>query len=298
MTHAVVTTGLDENAVAAFVRDGFVVVPQLVRPTELKRIRAILLRLHETNAGFKEGAQFDAVAPDGDMQARRFPQILSPHIYAPELCATEYFQNALQIAREILGPNARLKLDISFMKPPRIGSDTPWHQDDAFGNPAFDQKDITIWLAVTQATPSNSCMSFIPGSHLYPVLMHQPLGGDPRVHALECIGDFDSSLAVECPLQAGDCTIHSCRTLHYAGPNPSEDYRLAYALLFDTPPTLRAVPHDFPWSKQQHTDRAARHQRWRRHGGIIIDVWRKRYQLGPRAAMELRRMLKHLKKWW
>jgi hypothetical protein len=296
MTHALVTGRFDDEALAAFRRDGFVALQEVVHPNEIARIKSILLRLHETNAGFSEGAQFDAVAPDGDVKTRRFPQILNPHTYASELIATEYFKTGLKIAKDILGPKARFKLDISFMKPSRIGSDTPWHQDEAFGNPAFDQQDITIWLAVTPATAANSCMSFIPGSNLFPVLAHQPLGGDPRVHALECIGQFDASMAIECPLPAGGCTIHGSRTLHYAGPNPSDEFRLAYALLFDIPPTLRAVPHDFPWVKLQHTDRAARHQKWRRHGGIVLDVWRKRAQLAPRALAQTQRMLKLLRR--
>jgi hypothetical protein len=286
-----VRTRLDNEALVAFRRDGFIAIPQLVSQREVERIKAILVRLHESNTGFHEGAQFDAAGPDGDVKQRRFPQILNPRTYAPELIAGEYYQVCLDMARSILGDKARLKNDISFMKPSRIGSDTPWHQDEAFGNPAFDHKDITVWLALTPANASNSCMSFIPGSHEFPIMMHRPVGGDLRAHALECIDDFDTTIAIECALPAGGCTIHGCRTLHYAGPNPSDDYRLAYALLFDTPPTLRAEPQDFPWIRQQHTDRAARHQKWRRHGGIVLFMWRERRRMGARLLAELRRQL-------
>ena len=292
MTHTH-STILDEQAIATFRRDGFIKIDSLIAPSEVARIKAILLRLHEQNVGFKEGAQFDAVAPDGDVKARRFPQILNPQNYAPELIASDYYKFGLEIAREILGDQARLKGDISFMKPPRIGSDTPWHQDDAFGNPAFEHNEITIWLALTKADVANSCMSFIPGSHQYPVLEHQPIGGDPRIHALECVGNFDHSLAVQCPLLPGGCTIHTQRTLHYAGPNLSDDYRLAYALLFDLPPKLRATPLVFGWSKRQQTDRAAREQKWRRHGGFLLHVWRMRHRLSiERLLAEVRRMLR------
>jgi Phytanoyl-CoA dioxygenase (PhyH) len=289
MTATLTKASPDDETLADFQRNGFVSIKHLVSAAEVARIKAILLRLYESNTGFKEGAQFDAAGPDGDLKARRFPQILSPRIYAPELTSGEFYKAALRLAKSILGDKARLKNDFSFMKPPRIGSDTPWHQDEAFGNPNFDHQEITIWLALTPANPSNSCMSFIPRSHLSPVLLHRPWGGDPRVHALECLDNFDLSTAVMCPLLPGGATIHDCRTLHYAGPNPSDDYRLAYALQFDVPPKLRAVPQEFPWVKQQQTDRAARNQKWRRHGGIFLFVWRERRRMAARLLVEIQR---------
>ena len=125
-------------------------------------------------------------------------------------------------------------------------------------------------------------MSFVPGSHLLPVLDHRPLGGDPRVHALECVADFDQSVMVECPLSPGGCPIHDHRTLHYAGPNNSDTGRLAYALLYDTGPVLKKGPvKDFPWRKyRKMTARTARERSWLLHGGVFIQAWRERSRLG------------------
>jgi hypothetical protein len=271
---------LDAEALAAFRRDGFISISQFIAPSEVVGIRAKLLELHDKNAGFEEGAQFDAAAPDsdGDTKERLFPQILNPSFYARELTATSFHDAAKVLARQILGENARFVGDISFLKPARIGSTTPWHQDEAFRSGMFDHEEITIWLAVTPANVSNSCMSFIPGSHLLSVLEHRPMGGDPRVHALECVGDFDSSKAVECPLHIGGCTIHSQRTLHSAGPNESDDFRLAYALQFEVPPMPRREPHNFSWREEfGQTDRAARERAWRRRGGAILYAWRRRH---------------------
>jgi ectoine hydroxylase-related dioxygenase (phytanoyl-CoA dioxygenase family) len=283
---------LTAETLAEFRRDGFVVIDDLIPATEIARLRSILMKLHENNVGFEEGAQFDAIGPEADAKERRFPQIIHPRVYAKELMTSGYYQVALEIARQILGDKAHLKEDISFMKPARIGSITPWHQDEAFNNPAFDHKEITIWLAVTPAGADNSCMSFIPGSNLFEVLEHQPVGGDPRVHALECIGDFDRSLAVECPLRAGSCTIHDNRTLHYAGPNISDSVRMGYALLFAAPPVPRAVAREFSWSQSRHTDGMIRQQVWSRKGGIILEAWRRRHRLRLRVNAEIRRLLR------
>lgn len=282
---------LDNKMFQDFRRYGFVIVDGLVSSAEVVFIKDTLLKLHETNAGYDEGAQFDAVAGGGN-GTQRFPQILGPSNYAHNLARTRYHELGLQIAKQVLGDKARFKSDISFLKPPRIGSDTPWHQDEAFGNPAFDHQEISIWLAVTPASATNSCMSFIPGSHEYRVLEHRPIGGNPKSHALECIGEFDATTAVECPLAAGSCTVHTHRTLHYAGPNPSDEPRLAYVLIFDVPPVLRTEPHNFFWREQQSTDRAAREQNWQRRGGFLVYLWRRRHRVRlDRLIVEARRLL-------
>ena len=282
---------LDSETVEKFHRDGFVAMERLASTEEAERMRAILLHLHENRAGFNEGAQFDAAGPDTADNRPRSPQILSPSNYAKELLTTNYHNTATAIAKQILGEEARFQLDIAFFKPAQIGSDTPWHQDEAFSNPELEHDQITIWLAITPTSRNNSCMSFIPGSHKLPVLEHRTKDGDPRNHGLECIGTFDTSTAVECPLPVGGATIHSHRTLHYAGPNPSSDYRIGYALLFDTLYRLRDKPLVFGWQQQtQLTDRQLRQRAWRRHGGIIVELWRGRQRVCNHLAAKLPRM--------
>ena len=283
---------LDSDTVETFHRDGFIAMEQLVSEDEAERMRAILLRLHANRVGFNEGAQFDAAGPDTADNRPRFPQILNPSNYAKELLTTNYHNTATAIAKQILGLEARFQLDIAFFKPAQIGSDTPWHQDEAFSNPELEHDQMTIWVALTPNSRENSCMSFIPGSHKLPVLEHRAKGGDPRNHALECIGTFDTSTAVECPLPVGGATIHSHRTLHYAGPNLSSDDRIGYALVFDTPFRLREKPLVFGWQQQtQLTDRQLRKRAWRRHGGIIIELWRGRQLVRNHLAAKLPRML-------
>jgi ectoine hydroxylase-related dioxygenase (phytanoyl-CoA dioxygenase family) len=281
---------LTDGALAAYESDGFVVVDQLISAQETVNLRKTLLSLHEKKIGFDEGASFDAAGLD-DGTEQRFPQILNARLLAPELEKSEYFKAGLSIAKQILGESARLRADIAFLKPPHIGSPTPWHQDIAFGNPMYDWKQVSIWLALTPADSTNSCMSFVPGSHRFPVLAHQPMGGDPRIHALECIADFDRSHVVECPLSPGGCTIHDLRTLHYAGPNNSDHGRLAYVLIVDTTPVPRQVPYEFPWREHRHmTARATRAQHWRQRSGFFVYAWRQRKQLRFRGMVDLQRI--------
>ena len=159
------------------------------------------------------------------------------------------------------------------MKPALDGPATPWHQDEAFHDPAFDYEEISIWLALQPVNEVNGCMQFLPGTHRE-VLPHCSPNDDPRVHGLECRAGFDPGAAVTCPLPAGGCTIHTGRTLHAAGPNRSAEPRLAYVLTYLLPPVPAARPRSFPWLEEKNTARLHRKRRWMRRGGLFVATWR------------------------
>lgn len=245
---------------------------------------------------------FDAMGVDDGSTPARFPQILHPRNFAPELIDTPWFRTAHAIAEQLLGPGVRFKADISLMKPARIGEATPWHQDEAFQDPSMEYNEISFWLALQPVDENNSCMAYIPGSHKGPVLPHGFPGGDARIHALECVSGFDAKDAVLCPLPAGGCVIHNQRVVHGAPPNIADRDRLAYVLIFDTVPVPARQPRNFPWRAHHRTARAERELAWRRQGGLLVHLWRQRtrvrltdvrtllFDLG-RAVRAVRRMV-------
>src|SRR3954470_10094640 len=194
----------DEDA-ARFKHDGFLIFDPRIPAREIDTIRETLLALHRNNTGFREGALYDALSPDDSQGPKRFPQIMHPRNYAPALQDTAFFRVARDIARQVLGPDARFKADLSLLKPARTGEPTPWHQDEAFQDPAFEYHEVSFWLALQPVEECNSCMRYIPGSHRGEVLPHRFPGDDVRVHALDCGADTDTDAAVLCPLPAGGC---------------------------------------------------------------------------------------------
>jgi hypothetical protein len=285
-----------------FREDGFLVFDTGLPGDAIAGLRQTLARLHEENVGFKEGALYDALGVDDGSEPARFPQIMHPRSFAPELLDSSFFKLARGIAEQILGGGVRFKADISLMKPARIGDATPWHQDEAFQDPSFDYEEVSFWLALQPVSEANSCMAYVPGTHKGPVLPHGFPGDDPRIHALECIGGFDPRDAVSCPLPAGGCVIHNGRTVHGAGPNPSDQDRMAYVLIFDKVPTPVRQPRQFPWREQHRPARARRELEWRRHGGLLVHLWRQRNRVrvsSPqtllydmrRAARAMRRLI-------
>jgi hypothetical protein len=270
---------LTDAEIARFRDDGFLAFDAGIDPGEIEEIHRTLMALHGRGAGFREGALFDAIGIDDGREPRRFPQILHPRAFAPNLIHTGFFRAASTIAHQLLGKDVRFKADISLLKPARIGAATPWHQDEAFQDPAFEYNEVSFWLALQPTDRSNSCMEYLPGSHKLPVLPHGFPGGDSRVHALECVGGFDPSAAVPCPLPAGGCVIHTQRTLHYAGPNTSDQPRLAYVLIFDLVPVPARERRVFPWRALHDTARARRERNWRKQGGLLVHLWRQRSRL-------------------
>ena len=125
---------LDATMIKRFREDGFLVFDPGVSSPEIAALRTILADLHSKNVGFKEGALFDAIGVD-DGSPARFPQIIHPRSFAPELLNNSFYQVASGIAEQLLGSAVRFKADLSLMKPARIGGVTPWHQDEAFQDP-------------------------------------------------------------------------------------------------------------------------------------------------------------------
>jgi hypothetical protein len=255
---------LDVEMLEQFARDGFLTFETRLTASQVTLIRDTLVRLHRRNAGFRQGALFDAMGPDAGGAMKLSPQMMHPHAFAPELLETDFFFLARGIAEQLLGAEARFRSDVSLMKPAYFGEATPWHQDEAFQDPAFAYRQVSFWLALQPTTESNSCMSCIPGSHLGTVLPHWFPGGDVRIHALDCADAVDLRQAVSCTLPAGGCLILDQRTVHGAGPNVSACDSLGYVLTFELAPTPVGAPRSFPWLAAQQTARSRREMEWRR----------------------------------
>jgi hypothetical protein len=275
-----------------FNRDGFLVMKQIAAPADLRTIRTRILALFEAEAGRAEGAFFDFAGSDEDGKQMGLPQLIDVRNYAPELLSTQFFSNASALAREILGPGAKFVADHALAKPAHHGALTPWHQDDAFRDGFYQHNEVSIWLALQDTDESNGCLAFVKGSHLQPVLPHRSFTGNAKVHALECYEGWAESDIEFCPLKAGDCTVHTNRTLHGAGPNISAQPRYGYVLVFGTPPTRLREPYYFEWLQGKQEARLYRRRAWLLRGGWFAHGWRRLKQMRQIGIRESLRRLR------
>lgn len=252
------TVNLTQEQVDFYHENGFLALDFLAPADEVEWMRGIYDRLFASRAGREVGDQFDLGGTDEEGKEARLPQILGPVKYAPELAEGQFRINAAQVVRQLLGDEAQMGGDHAILKPPKNGVPTPWHQDEAYWDEATLHNAVSIWMPLQKATIENGCMWFLPGTHRSEVQAHQPLGNDPRVHALELLEEVDMSRAVACPIPAGGCTIHHCRTYHYTGPNLSDEPRRAFIMGGGVSGVPLNPPRDFFWNKIKQTARDQR----------------------------------------
>lgn len=250
-------TMLTLDEVAAFHESGFISIPQITTADEVGWIRDACDRLFEQRAGWGTGDLFDFAGTDAPGTALKAPQLSHPSKYEPALLNTHFHASALVMARQLLGPAAQFVFDHSMLKPARTGSSTPWHQDEAFYPFKGGSNVLTFWMPLQDVDAQNGCLDFIPGSNKGPLLPHQRINNDPRIHGLEALG-VDETLKVACPLSAGGATIHGYHTLHHSNPNVSDGPRRAYAVLFGTPTPQFHSKEGFSWNEKMATQRLKR----------------------------------------
>jgi hypothetical protein len=241
---------LSDDQVAEFHRDGFMSLDHLTTADEVIALQSIYDRLFESDA---EIADRDRLELAGAADAPpALPQIVNPDQYAPELRETVAYRNAKRVAGQLLGPDMEPAGMHAIRKPPRDGAATPWHQDEAYWDPSVEHSAISIWVPLQDVTLENGCMQFVGGTHVLEVQPHQLI--NPDSHGLAVVDPDSVGEAVACPLPAGGATVHTSRTMHYAGPNTTDGPRRALIMAFATKPTPLKTPRSMPWQRPEWSE--------------------------------------------
>lgn len=267
-------TYLSEGEVQSFSSNGFLAMASISPSTEIAEIRRILADLIARHAGEKEGSLFDTMESSKSSDAQKSIQLTNPSNYNSWLLATDYVRNATRIAHQLL-PNCFLSCDFLLLKRAKVGSGTPWHQDEAYFDPQYDHATLTFWMPLQDVGPNDGCMTYVPGSAQMGVLEHRSLHGDPQRHAFECAVTFNHDQSVTVPLQAGDCVVHGQRTLHCSTNNESSVDRYAYLLTFVVTPTLSKNPRKAPWMEHRQSIDQQMKRAWMLRGGVFVLLVRK-----------------------
>jgi phytanoyl-CoA hydroxylase len=224
----VVRSGLADR----FVDDGFVVVEDLVSPTELAAVIADAAR-------FARGEYRVLNPPDlseGASDEEALQQILAihfPHWVSEVARSMILHQGIVDVLRQITGAHlphwdgaVKCCQSILFVKGPGMPGQA-WHQDERY-IPTRDRSLVGAWIALDDATVDNGCLWVVPGSHrngyFWPTRAH----GDPEEYdpSDQAYG-FDESLAVPVEVKAGSVVFFNGYTLHRSLRNRTQGYRRA-----------------------------------------------------------------------
>ena len=140
----------------------------------------------------------------------------------------------------LMGYEAILRGDMALSKPPFIGSEKPWHQDNAYFVHIPLDSVITAWITLDDATVENGCMHVIPGGH--------KLGAFKHEHRIDCQiveGRLDVSKAVPIELKAGGGMFFSGMLPHETPPNHTEKRRRALQFQYRGSNTLTLTREEF-----------------------------------------------------
>lgn len=121
------------------------------------------------------------------------------------------------IRENILGPGSVLYQTMALIKPPQIGVEKPWHQDNAYFRTGNLDGIFGIWIALDDARVENGCMHVIPGGHKLGPLRHHHTTLDCEIVP----GRLDHTAAIPVELKAGGALIFHSNLPHRTPPNHS-----------------------------------------------------------------------------
>jgi ectoine hydroxylase-related dioxygenase (phytanoyl-CoA dioxygenase family) len=219
--HAAPCTTITAEQAAQFDELGFFVFENAFDAATLERLDESLV------SGDERTKEFLAGTPDGRFGVTGLDtQTVAPHAvtrsdFARRLVANEVLAG---IARDLVGPDVRLYWDQSVYKQPKSAEPVLWHQDNGYTY-VEPQSYLTCWIAITDATLENGCVSVIPRVHREGTLVHRT-----TTIGEECWGDW--SEAVEVPVRAGSVVVFTSLTPHATKRNTTDGVRKAYIVQY------------------------------------------------------------------
>ncbi|MHB2169908.1 phytanoyl-CoA dioxygenase family protein [Alsobacter sp. R-9] len=214
---------LSEAQVAAYERDGFLVVENVLPPSELAELRQVTDQLLERSRSVSEHNDVYDLEPDHSELTPRVRRIKTPHLQHKIFDTIMRHENILSILSQLIGPAIRFDTSKLNMKAPGGGAAVEWHQDWAF-YPHTNSDLCAVGVMMDDCELENGPLLCIPGSHKGPVYDHHSDGAfcgaiDPTV------SEIDFSKAIPCTGKAGSISIHHVLTIHGSAVNTSSKPR-------------------------------------------------------------------------
>ena len=130
------------------------------------------------------------------------------------------------VCADLVGPDVRLYWEQSVYKQPHGAEPVLWHQDNGYTF-VEPQAYLTCWIAITDATLENGCISVMPGVHRDGTLAHRetPIG-------FECWGDDDTAVDVPGAGRRSIVVFSSLTPARHPAATVTDDVRKAYIVQY------------------------------------------------------------------
>ncbi len=231
----------------AYDEDGFFVLEDAVDPDTVAALTEAIEPFD------REVMEFLATRPDGRFSIAGIDTVsIALHPAARSEVCRDFCTSDLMadLCHDLIGPDVRLYWDQSVYKRPHGAEPVLWHQDNGYTY-IEPQAYLTVWVALTDATPENGCVEVLPGVHRSGTVAHRdtPIG-------FECCRDPEGAVSV--PVTAGSAVVFSSLTPHATGHNTTDAIRRAYIVQYapegaeclrgdpDAGPPVARDPQDAP----------------------------------------------------
>jgi phytanoyl-CoA hydroxylase len=214
---------LDAQQVALFHHQGYLVIQNAFDASEVAAALAGLLALIDGQVPDFTGVQFEAQADLANLTLEQKQDAVR------KLMDFVGFDAALRHLAEhpaLLAALARLMddrpvlfQDMALLKPPHIGKEKPWHQDNAYFNVPPATTVVGVWIALDRAIVENGCMHIIPGSQQQGPVVHFK-----RRDWQICDSQVALGQVTAVPLEPGSLLLFH-GLLHHGTPNSRSDLR-------------------------------------------------------------------------
>lgn len=222
--------GLEDDEVRRFHEQGYLGPFRAFSEDEMAKLRAEVERVLATDA------------PATQDPTAYVDRAHNRHLDEPVVHQLATVPAVVERMKAILGPNLLLWRTNFFAKGPG-GKEIPWHQDVNFW-PIEPAVLISAWIAIDPATPENSCVQLIPGSHRH-VVPHIKAGDEMEFEEEADPNHFDRGRAINMELKPGEFFLFTERTLHHSDANRSDRRRIGLSVRV-IPPIARILDYDAP----------------------------------------------------
>ncbi len=220
--------GVTDAGIEYFHQHGYLVIEDAFTPDEVQDAIAGMVHLMDGKNSDFRAIQFEPKLAklkdemNADKRRDAIRKIFNYVNYEPRLNAMAAHSGLLNVLERIMDDKPALFQDMALVKPPRFGSEKPWHQDCAYFNLEHGTTVVGVWIALDEATPENGCMHIIPRSHSEGPMIHFK-----RRDWQICDTDVPVARDTMVPLQPGGCLFWHGLTHHGSPVNHSSQRRRA-----------------------------------------------------------------------
>ena len=201
-----------------FLTDGYIFFPQFLLADEIGQVKQQMDAFIENQVCRMPPEQ---VYYEDKNDKSTLKQLQQLHEYDPffyNMIFGSRFEKLASILLEdqVVGKNIQY-----FNKPPKIGQETPPHQDGYYFM-LEPNEAVTMWMALEDVDEENGCVRYVPGSHKLGMRSHGNTGTLGFSQGITDFGPDDIQKEVFFPTKAGDLLVHHSLTIHRADGNNSE----------------------------------------------------------------------------